>query len=269
DDFEIRLVQQVANHCAIALRQSRLYQAAQKQVEELERLNHLKDDFLSTVSHELRTPMSSIKLAIQMLEVNLDMLGTLTNQPKITNYLRILKTECQREISLINDLLDLARLDVKTEALTLSPMDLQLLIPQIVEPFLERTYTQQQCLEIRVPDHLPTLVTDAFYLERILVELLNNACKYTPSGETIILSVQAGENELEIQVSNSGVEISAEEQDRIFDKFYRIANNDPWKFGGTGLGLALVKKLAEGLGATVQVQSGQGKTTFALKFSHL
>ena len=85
EELEIRLVQQVSNQCAIALRQSRLYQAAQAQVEELERLNQLKDDFLSTVSHELRTPMANIKMATQMLEITLKPLGVFDSETSPIN----------------------------------------------------------------------------------------------------------------------------------------------------------------------------------------
>ncbi|MEW5857623.1 MAG: ATP-binding protein [Cyanobacteriota bacterium] len=267
-NLEIRLVQQVANHCAIAMRQSRLYQAAQLQVQELERLNQLKDDFLSTVSHELRTPMSSIKMATQMLEISLEPLGVFASDSNLINrYFKILQEEGQREISLINDLLDMTRLDSGTEPLNLTDdVILEFYIPHIAEPFIERTRNQQQELEIKIPENLPSLTTDLSYLERILTELLHNAWKYTPPGETITLSAQATPTGLEILVSNSGVEIPADECDRIFDKFYRIPNNDPWKHGGTGLGLALVKKFADQLGIRISVESSYGQTTFILKF---
>ena len=267
DDQEVRLVQQVANQCAIALRQSRLYQAAQAQVQELARLNQLKDDFLNTVSHELRTPMASIKMATQMLEISLKPLGLLEdNVSSIKRYFNILQEEEQREIGLINDLLDLTRLDAGTEPLNLSPISLHLYIPHLAESFFERTQQQQQQLSIHIPEDLPLFTTDLPYLERILTELLHNACKYTPSGETITVSAQATEATLELRVSNSGVEIAAAECDRIFDKFYRIPSNDPWKHGGTGLGLALVKKLTERLGGQISVTSSEGQTTFGLTF---
>ncbi len=266
-DPEVRLVQQVANQCAIALRQSRLYQVSQAQVQELGRLNHLKDDFLSTVSHELRAPMSSIKMATQMLEISLKSTGVLLDESTpISRYFRILREEGQREISLINDLLDLARLDAGVEPLHLTSINLQAYIPRLVEPFRERVHQQQQQLTVSIPAQFPPLKTEAAYLERILTELLHNACKYTPRGETIAISARVRANSLEIHISNSGVEIPPAERDRIFDKFYRIPKNDPWKHGGTGLGLALVKKLMEQLGGRIGVKSGHGKTTFVLEF---
>ncbi|XGV97495.1 MAG: GAF domain-containing protein [Leptolyngbya sp. BL-A-14] len=267
NELEIRLVQQVANQCAIALRQSRLYQSAQAQVQELERLNQLKDDFLSTVSHELRTPMSNIKMATQMLEISLKSLGLLDKQgDPINRYFTILREEGQREIGLINDLLDLARLDAGTEPLNLATVALQPFLSHLAEPFLERTRKHQQQMCLCLPETLPSLTTDLSYLERILTELLHNACKYTPAGETITFAADTTATALKIWVCNSGVEIPAIERDRIFDKFYRIPNNDPWKHGGTGLGLTLVKKLAARLGASICVTSLNKQTTFTLEF---
>jgi PAS domain S-box-containing protein len=267
NDPEIRLVQQIANQCAIALRQSRLYQTAQAQVQELERLNQLKDDFLSTVSHELRSPMSNIKMATQMLEISLKHLDVLADSSSPVNrYFNILREEGQREISLINDLLDLARLDAGTEPLNFTDVDLKAYIPQIAETFVERMHQQQQQFILQFASQLPPFTTDLSYLERIFTELLHNACKYTPHGETITVAVETGLETVEIRISNSGVEISPTEYDRIFSKFYRIPNNDPWKYGGTGLGLALVKKLVERLGGNIWVESGAGQTTFILEF---
>jgi len=271
EDQEIRLVQQVANQCAIALRQARLYQAAQLQVEELARLNQLKDDFLSTVSHELRTPMSSIKQATQMLEMLIRESGILDlDNHGIAKYFQILNAECTHELSLINDLLDLTRLDAGSEPLSLVTIDLPLWIPHVAEPFTPRIKNHHQQIEFNFPADLPPITTDLSYLERIFSELLNNACKYTPSEHIISVSCDITEDDrFRLQVSNTGVEISAVERDRIFDKFYRIPNNDPWKHGGTGLGLALVKKLTEYLSGDIHVDTQPNQTIFIVTLPSL
>ncbi|MBW4582255.1 MAG: response regulator [Tildeniella nuda ZEHNDER 1965/U140] len=283
-DLEIRLVQQVANQCAIALRQARLYRSAQMQVEELERLNRLKDDFLSTISHELRTPMSTIKMALQMLEVILKPLGVLEPETgSATQYFHILNDECRREISLLSDLLDLSHLDAEVEPLLSTEVELGAWIPHIAEPLLQRFRKQSQTLQFHLSTSLPPIETDLSTLEKILTELLNNACKYTPSGEMIIVSAHY-ENDQEnqaiqregvslapfsphilLRVSNAGVEIPNHEFSRIFEKFYRIPNNDPWKHDGIGLGLALVKKRVKRLGGDIDVSSGANQTHFTLK----
>lgn len=183
----------------------------------------------------------------------------------IQRFLRILREECQRETTLINNLLDLTRLESATEPLQLMPIHLQSLIPHIGESFMVRSQQQQQRLEFELPDNLPTVVTDLEYLERILLELLNNACKYTPAHETITVACTATAAAVTIRVSNSGIEIPSAECDRIFDRFYRVPNSDPWKHGGTGLGLALVKQLVETLQGTIRVESHDNQTHFIVQ----
>ena len=264
------------------------------QMAELQRLNQLKDDFLNTVSHELRTPLSNIKLAVKMLETVLDqqsILGSQTrsNSQSMNRYLKILEDQCDQELTLVNDLLDMRSLDADAYSLELTSIQLQDWIPHIVESFEARTLTQQQSLQVSLSPELPPLVSDLSSVTRILSELLNNACKYTPAREQIVVTVQVisgdkedrGDNTVEllphsspsdgiqIEVSNSGVEIPTEELSRIFDPFYRIPNNDPWKHGGTGLGLALVKKLLVRIQGKIDVTSTQGWTTFTIFIPNL
>lgn len=278
---EIRLAQQVAAQCAIALRQARLYQVSQSQVGELERLNRLKDDFLSAVSHELRSPMANIKMSTEMLELQMSRLGILVSDesalaaneqsstyPSIQRYFQILKDECLRETHLINDLLDLARLESEREVLSLTTFHLHPWVAHIAESFLERAQRQQVQLQVQVPDNL-LVETDLSCLERMLTELLHNACKYTPPGGLIQVVASSLETQVEIYVSNTGIEISPQEQRRIFDKFYRIPGTDPFRYGGTGLGLTLVKQLAHHLGGDVIVQSGDRQTRFTLSLPQI
>ncbi|MGF1460932.1 MAG: GAF domain-containing protein [Leptolyngbyaceae cyanobacterium] len=273
EDQEIRLVQQVANQCAIAIRQARLYQASQAQVKELERLNQLKDDFLSTVSHELRTPVTSMRVALQLLGVTLnqefqlneELLKPKTSQNRIARYYTVLKEECEREISLINDLLDLQRLDGGNHPITPQDINLKSWLAGIAHGFDERAQSRDQSIGIDLPETLPAIISDQASLERVFAELLNNACKYTPPGETILVSasMQPDQNIL-VTVANSGIEIPPTELARIFDKFYRVPSSDPWKQGGTGLGLALVQKLLVHIGGDIEVTSRDNMTAFKI-----
>jgi PAS domain S-box-containing protein len=269
--LEIRMVQQVANQCAIAIRQARLFQATQAQVAALEELNQLKDDFLSTVSHELRTPMSNMKMAIHMLK-------NVITTDKRDRYLDILESECGREIELINDLLDLQRLEASSYPVSWQSIELQEFLLNVLQPFYSRTNQRQQRLKVQLPDHLSTFVTDRAALDRILAELLNNACKYTsPGGELGLVVEQMVEQMVEPEDSSTTgavsqvrflirnqAEIPTPELPRIFEKFYRVPNADPWKQGGTGLGLALVQRLVNQLKGSVQVESHNGWTTFTV-----
>ncbi|MEM7555630.1 MAG: GAF domain-containing protein [Cyanobacteria bacterium P01_A01_bin.84] len=267
EELEIRLVEQVAIQCAIAIRQARLYEKAQAQVKELEKLNTLKDDFLKTISHELRTPMSSILLASQTLEKLIETQGMQGIKSRtFQRVFQIFKSSCHQQNKLVNNLLTLCYLDAESATLIPELIDLRVLIPELVEPFREKTQQQQQQLVITIPKELSLVHSDISLLERAINELLNNACKYTPAKEIIAVTAEETGEKICVSVSNSGVEIPPEEHESIFEKFYRIPSHDPWKHGGTGIGLALVKKLVELLGATIQLDSQAGKTTFTIQF---
>jgi len=266
-DLEIRLVQQVASQCAIALRQARLYENAQAQVKTLEQVNWLKDDFLSTVSHELRTPVSNMKMSIHMLELVLKRQQIQDSEwQRASQYLQILKYECEREIDLINDLLDLQRLESGQRSPVIETIQVQPWLTQILLSFENRIRDRQLNLHLECyPPELPLFNGDVPTLDRILSELLNNACKYTPPNEEIVLTVTAKPNTMQFSICNSGVEIPPEVIPRIFDKFYRVPNADPWKQGGTGLGLALVKSLVRHLNGTIQIRSESNCTEFIVE----
>lgn len=201
-----------------------------------------------------------------MLEIQLRSLNVIdTASSSIGRYFQILQNESQREINLIDDLLDLARLDADVEPLALTSIDLREWIPHVAEPFEMKTQSQQQQLILEMPENLPSLTTDLAYLARILTELLNNACKYTPAGGRITLSAFVDDRYLKLTLSNTGVEIPQNELDRIFDKFYRVPSLDPWRHGGTGLGLALVKKLVERLGGSIRAESSENQVIFTVE----
>jgi len=231
-----------------------------QEVRDLTVLTEVKDEFLNTVTHELRGPMTNIRLIIEMLQID-------SSRDKQEEYLRILGQECDREASLINDLLDLQRLESGKQSLQLRSLPLQTWLPQLVEPFYYRADHRQIRIDLQVPSDLPPLDSDPDRLDRVLGELLNNACKYTPPGEsiTIVVDHNSAEDDFRIRVQNTGVTIPPQECDRIFDKFYRIPGGDRWHQGGTGLGLTLVKRLAESLGGQLSVTSDTNQTTFTLQ----
>ncbi len=277
DELEIRLIHQVANQCAIAIRQARLYQAAQTQVQTLEQINQLKDNFLSTVSHELRTPIATIKMAIQMLTLAIGREGLLPdpakpglNNNKIAHYLKILNDECNREIGLITDLLDLQRLEAGTHTVNAQPIQTTAYLKRLAYPFQEQAIRLQHSFAIACDANFPPLLTDPQSLERILVELLHNASKYTPAGGTIRLAATAivladGTPGIQLQVANTGIEIPPDQVNQIFDLFYRVPGRDPYEHSGTGLGLALVKRLVMQLHGQITVTTGNNQTCFTIE----
>jgi PAS domain S-box-containing protein len=267
----------------IEIEQIRLVRARAEKLEtqivEMERLYQLKDDFLSTVSHELRTPMANIRMAVKMLEVSLnrtrdatsclvevgDSLRDSVASRNIQRYLQILQDECSREIELIENILDLQRLEAGGQTFIPEVIHLQTLLPQLIEPFQERAKNHQQTLQVELPKNLEPIVSDTASIGRIVAELLNNACKYTPIAEAIALNVKTTGDKVQLQVCNTGVEISTRDLAHVFEKFYRVPSNDPWKQGGTGLGLALLQKLCEQLGGAIFAESRDKRTCFTVE----
>lgn len=234
----------------------------QEKMQQLHHLSQVKDDFLSMVSHELRSPMANMTVAIRMLQLG-------TNQESRDRYLQILQDECARETVLINDLLDLQRLESGVDTVYLQPLELQDWLPRILEPFEERALSRQQTLSIEFADNLPVLICDRAKLERIVSELLTNACKYTPPEGKIAVALRTTTaagliDKVVLTVSNTGIEIPDAQLRRIFEKFYRIPSSDYWMQGGTGLGLALVQKLVEQLGGEIRVESRSMETAFTV-----
>jgi len=143
-------------------------------------------------------------------------------------------------------------------------------LPRALDPFQSRIKDRELDLRVNCDQGIPTFHSDRISLDRILAELLNNACKYTPQNGEVSLTIQYLEFPkpmLRLQVTNQA-EIPEQELPRIFDKFYRVPNADPWKQGGTGLGLALVQKLIEQLEGDISVSSRQGTTTFIVKLPY-
>jgi PAS domain S-box-containing protein len=258
-------LQQVANECAIAIRQAQLYQQTQTQVKELENCDRLKNQFLRNLSQELRTPITSISLAVQTLESVLTPAEILEIEI-VPQLLQILHKECARESKLINDLLTLTYLEAEPKPPTLIAIDLQSWLHPIVESFRDLTNCQRQELKLSVDHTLPLLETDITDMERIITELLNHVCKYTPASETITVSAHLRGDAIELNISNSGLELTSNELSLIFEPFYHLSKHDPWKHSGTGLELALVQKMVRHLGGSLDVKSGAGQTTFTIKF---
>jgi signal transduction histidine kinase len=233
-------------------------------IEQLEQTKLLQDQFLTTASDELREPITNIKLAIQMIR-------EAQTKEKQQRYIELLQSECTREINLINDLLDLQKLATNSRPLRLEPLKLQNWIPTIAKSYEQQARARQQSIQVIIPPYLPKLMLDSLDLQRIVGELLNNACKYTaPQGKIVLeiyraplppTSEQTSPLLTTVAVSNEA-EIPAEALSKLFDQFYRVSGGDQWRQGGSGLGLTLIKKLVERLNGTVQVVGEEGWTHF-------
>jgi signal transduction histidine kinase len=233
--------------------QAKLYEKSRDQVEQLRYLNQLKDEFLSTISHELLTPLTSMTLAIRMLQ-EADL-----SPERRAKYLGILEQQCVHETSLINDLLALQKLDSRSTQLPIQKIDIKHLIQNLVQSFEGRWVKKGLKLRVDLADRLLTIHSNPDNLNRILTELLTNAGKYAEPGSTICLQVNSEVDlypgGVVLTLCNIGAAISPEEMPYIFDRFRRGKGITQQAIPGTGLGLALVKGLVEQLHGSIVVSS--------------
>lgn len=269
---QTELISQVISHCAITLRKVHLDEITQEYIKELELLNNLKDNFISSVSHELRAPLTNMKMAIEMLQrivytiksTDFQLDGLLNRKllwQKVDQYLHILQEEWREEFNLISDLLNFQNQEIICEPLI--SINLQQWLPELVNRFTAQALKQRQLLNCQVSDKIPSITTHLPSLKRIVSELLTNACKYSPVSSRITVTAILNTH-LELNFINTGIEISLEEIDQIFQPFYRLACPNSWDYRGTGLGLALVKKLVQNLGGEIYAQSENNQTKFVV-----
>ncbi|MBD2663573.1 GAF domain-containing sensor histidine kinase [Richelia sinica] len=230
--------------------QSKLYERTKQYVEQLQQLNELKDEFVSNISDRLRYPLTNMLMSIR----NLRLPGIPPERQ--TRYLDILEEECTKEITLINDLLTLQKLESHQEAPQLETIDLNSTLEAGVQTCLNKLKDPKYNIVVDLPETALELQTEVESFERILQELLNNACKYSEKGSTVHLKathqVIDQLDQIMIKVVNTGRGISDEEAAYIFDKFRR--GKGRW-IPGTGLGLALVKSLVQHLNGAIAVES--------------
>jgi PAS domain S-box-containing protein len=229
---------------------------------QLRELDQLKSRFVSNVSHELRTPLAVIKLYATLAR---------KGRPEKRNfYLQTIEQETHRLETMVENILDLNRMDRQAISVNPEPLETQEIIAQIIEVYRETAEKQGIELKDHVEAALPRLWADKSHLIQMLTNLLDNALKYTPrGGEVWIAARELGSHDrsmLEIAVGDGGVGIAEDEQEKIFERFYRGSNNTPGSTG-TGLGLAIVKELmAQHSGkVTLKSKPGQG-SVFALQF---
>jgi PAS domain S-box-containing protein len=231
-------------------------------------VDRMKSQFVSLVSHELRTPLTSIKGYVDlMLEGDA---GDLKDEQQ--EYLTIVKNNADRLVALINDLLDVSRIDAGRIELRLSTVDLQLLINGVAMTFRRQIEAKDQLLSIDLPDDLPTIRADADRVTQILTNLVSNAYKYTPQhGKIVVAACVEGDN-VRVDVRDTGIGLTEEEQGKLFERFFRAKNNATVRVGGTGLGLSIARSLVEMHGGEISVKSepGRGSTfSFTLPISPL
>ena len=227
-------------------------------VTELKRLERVRQEFVANVSHELRTPLTAIKGYAETLRD-----GGLRDPETAAEFVRVIHRHAERLRALIEDLLDLAAVEqgeARLKPAVVRARDVAAQAEGLVRPAAE---ARGQTLAIDLPADLPDILADRDRLAQILINLLDNAVKFTPEGGRVTLSAKAAEGRVVLAVRDNGVGIPPGDLPRIFERFYRVGRSRDRREGGTGLGLAIAKHLTQAMGGTIEVESVQGSgTTF-------
>jgi signal transduction histidine kinase len=223
--------------------------------EELTHLDELKSDFMATMSHELRTPLTSIIGYSDMLLSG--MTGRLDE--KQTSFIDSILKNGETLLNLINDILDLTKIEAGKLELKLEPVDLRAALLGVLPVIKPRASEKRIKVSTFLPTDLPQVSADANKLNQILLNLLTNGIKYTPDNGSVSVEARRSDGFVDIWVTDTGMGIAKEDQDRIFQRFTQIDSSTTRAQGGTGLGLAIAKELVELHGGHIRVQSRLGK----------
>ena len=258
-DRQIALLETFADQAVIAIENVRLFKEIQDKNRQLEvanerlkELDHLKSDFVSNVSHELRTPLTAIKGAVDLI---LRQVPGPLNEKQI-HYLARVRSNTQHLAGLINDLLDLSKIEEGKIELQAARVSLGGLVHEVMETL--KPIAAEKPIELEVTTLEPSIVVfaDRDKITQVLTNLIGNAIKFTPPhGRVTVSSASNDADSLRVSVSDTGPGISADERERIFDKFYQVAENGGPKPKGTGLGLSISKALVELHGGKIWVES--------------
>jgi two-component system phosphate regulon sensor histidine kinase PhoR len=219
-------------------------------VTEARRLEETRRDFVANVSHELRTPLAAIKSVIETLSS-----GALDDRAAAQDFLSRADAEVERLVQIVEELLELSRLESGQAPLAKESVDMGAVLTQAVERLRPQAEKQGLSLGLEVSPDLPSLVGDGERLERAVVSLIDNAVKFTPSGGSVSVSASFRDDAVTVEVSDTGVGIASEDLPHVFERFYKADRAR----GGTGLGLAVVKHTVEAHGGSVGVESEPGK----------
>ncbi|HOU92519.1 MAG TPA: ATP-binding protein [Polyangiaceae bacterium] len=222
-------------------------------VTERRRLETMRRDFVANMSHELRTPVTAIRTAAETLPIVIE-----HDPPAAANFIRVIDRNAVRLHALVEDLLDLSRIESREVQLVSEALPLAPLVTQLIELFRARAQEREITLQIGVEPSLPPARVDRSAFERVLTNLIDNAIKYAGQRCSVRVSARVAGDFLEVTVADTGAGIPAEHLQRLFERFYRVDAGRSRELGGTGLGLSIVKHLVESMGGTVSVESKVG-----------
>jgi signal transduction histidine kinase len=251
----INLLQTFATQSVLAIQNARLFREIEDKSRQIEAANRHKSEFLANMSHELRTPLNAIIGFSEVLQEKL--FGELNE--KQAEYTDDILSSGRHLLSLINEILDLSKVEAGRMELELAAFDLPLAIDNARTFVRERATRHSIALDVTVDDRLGEFVGDERKIKQILLNLLSNAVKFTPEGGRIGINARQADGSVEISVIDSGIGIAPEDQPKIFEEFRQVGSDYAHKGEGTGLGLTLAKKFVELHGGRIWVESEVGK----------
>jgi signal transduction histidine kinase len=256
----VNLLQTFATQSALAIQNARLYREIEDKSRQIEAANRHKSEFLANMSHELRTPLNAIIGFSEVLGER--MFGELNE--KQAEYTEDILSSGRHLLSLINEILDLSKVEAGRMELEVATFDLPLAIDNARTFVRERATKHGINLDVTIDERLGDFVGDERKIKQILLNLLSNAVKFTPEGGRIGIKARQVDGSVEISVSDTGIGISPEDQAKIFEEFRQVGSDYAHKTEGTGLGLTLAKKFVELHGGKIWVESEVGKgSTFS------
>ena len=259
----VNLLQTFATQSVLAIQNARLFREIEDKSREIEAANRHKSEFLANMSHELRTPLNAIIGFSEVLGER--MFGELNE--KQAEYTEDILSSGRHLLSLINEILDLSKVEAGRMELELATFDLPLAIDNARTFVRERATKHGINLDVTVDERLGDFLGDERKIKQILLNLLSNAVKFTPEGGRIGINARQADGSVEISVSDTGIGISPEDQAKIFEEFRQVGGDYAHKREGTGLGLTLAKKFVELHGGKIWVESEVGKgSTFSFTF---
>jgi signal transduction histidine kinase len=222
-------------------------------VARLKEVERLKNGFLSTVSHELRTPLTSIRGSLGLLASGA--VGALSGE--VLEIVAVAERNAVRLMALINDILDLERLDTGTIELQFAPVPVASILRRAMESL--PASQQRHAFTVEAPAVSPVMWADADRIVQVVVNLLSNAVKFSPPGGVVTIGVAQGESWVEFRVTDRGRGVPVAYHRAIFERFRQVETSDAREKGGTGLGLAICKSIIEQHGGTIGVESEEGR----------
>jgi two-component system NtrC family sensor kinase len=256
-DKQIELVTTFADQAAIAIENVRLFDEIQDKSRQLAEASERKSQFLASMSHELRTPLNAIIGLTEMMVSNAARFGT----EKALEPLRRVNAAGTHLLSLINEILDLSKIEAGKLELNSESVNLARLIDEVIGTAGQLAEKNKNRLIVEAQENLGALTTDSMRLKQILLNLLSNACKFTKEGEVAlrVRKVVDGRDWIELAVADSGIGMTVEQQGKLFQDFTQADSLTARRYGGTGLGLAISRKLARMMGGDVTVTSEPDK----------